>query len=531
MSSDLYTKKNNLLAAFAPEVSPMDFYRDMFPVGSFEEEGHQEQNKANGILCSIDGSSGVHSLVFDDLKMIEEHLGDECVIISPVAYFGRRRTARNASMLYGVCFDLDDVGEEELLWILERLDNPYFPRATYIANSGAGVHLYYLLEKPIPLYKSIHKKLNALKHDITDLIWNKYTSKIDPKDKQYQGIFQGFRLVGSKTKTSDNKITAYKTGEKVDIDFLNRYAAPEFRIDSLEYESSLSLEQAKQKYPQWYQNRIVDGKPAGRWHIKRDLYDWWLRKIQTDERLSVGHRYFCIAVLASYAAKCDIEEDELRRDAYGLLDFMNTLKNDFTIDDIESALNFYQESFITFPRYEVEIISGLDVPPNKRNYQKQADHLEEARAIRDIRMRRQGRLWTDGNGRPDKAEIVEEWRKLHPDGKKAECSRETGLHINTVYKWWDGKEAAIKKAAAAAQENKKFRVDMGDGTVAWMTKREIAELNQAMGSWHKQLPEHFVIDGAPDMLSKMMKYAEVGVRSVEILSQEEYDYLVSKKKK
>ena len=42
------------------------------------------------------------------------------------------------------------------------------------------------------------------------------------------------------------------------------------------------------------------------------------------------------------------KEDELREDAYGLLDFMNGLQNDFTVDDIEGALNFYQESFVTF---------------------------------------------------------------------------------------------------------------------------------------------------------------------------------------
>ena len=66
-------------------------------------------------------------------------------------------------------FDLDDVGEEQLSWILERLDNPHFPRATYIVNSGFGLHLYYLFQKPIPLYKSIHKRLNALKHEITSL--------------------------------------------------------------------------------------------------------------------------------------------------------------------------------------------------------------------------------------------------------------------------------------------------------------------------------------------------------------------------
>lgn len=439
MSESLYLQKNILLKQYVAEVSPMDFYRDMFPAGSFEEEGRQDQQKANGILCSIRDGVGRHSLVFDDLKEIEEHLDDDFVIISPLAYFGKRRSAHNASMFYGLCFDLDYVGVNELQWILDRLDNPHFPRATYIANSGEGIHLYYLLKKPIPLYKSVHNRLNALKHDMTDFIWNKYTSQIDPKEKQYQGIFQGFRMVGSKTKTSNDKISVFKTGDKVDIEFLNRYVAPEFRIKSFEYETSLTLDQAKEKYPVWYQKRIVEGKPAGRWTVKRDLYDWWLRKIQTDEKLSVGHRYFCISVLASYAIKCGIKEDELREDAYGLLDFMNGLQNDFTVDDIEGALNFYQESFVTFPRAEIEKISGLDVPSNKRNGRTQEQHLKLARFARDLNYDK-GESWRDNSphsGRKKKNEIVQEWKQLHPDGKKIDCARETGLHINTVYKWWN----------------------------------------------------------------------------------------------
>ena len=42
-------------------------------------------------------------------------------------------------------------------------------------------------------------------------------------------------------------------------------------------------------------------------------------------------------------------------------------------------------------------------------------------------------------GRPkgsDKKEIVLEWRKKHPEGRKADCIRETGLSKPTVYKWW-----------------------------------------------------------------------------------------------
>ena len=46
--------------------------------------------------------------------------------------------------------------------------------------------------------------------------------------------------------TSNDKISVFKTGDKVDIEFLNRYVAPEFRIKSFEYETSLTLDQAKE---------------------------------------------------------------------------------------------------------------------------------------------------------------------------------------------------------------------------------------------------------------------------------------------
>ena len=56
-----------------------------------------------------------------------------------------------------------------------------------------------------------------------------------------------------------------------------------------------------------------------------------------------------------------------------------------------------------------------------------------ARAIRDIN----NPNWRDGNGRKPKKEIVQKWRLEHPDGKKVDCIRDTGLTKPTVYKWWN----------------------------------------------------------------------------------------------
>lgn len=39
-------------------------------------------------------------------------------------------------------------------------------------------------------------------------------------------------------------------------------------------------------------------------------------------------------------------------------------------------------------------------------------------------------------GRKNKKDIVEEWRKNNPDGNKYQCTKETGLSKNTVKKWW-----------------------------------------------------------------------------------------------
>ena len=208
-------------------------------------------------------------------------------------------------------------------------------------------------------------------------------------------------------------------------------------VTDFKYKSDLSLAEAKKKYPEWYEKRVVRGEKKGRWHIKRDLYDWWLRKIQSGE-VSVGHRYWCLSVLASYGIKCDIPEDEVLTDALELLPMFDNISDDehnrFTKRDVLDAMNMYQENYVTYSRAEVERVSGISVPPNKRNGRKQDKHLQLARGIRELKSSMGEAV--SGGGRPEKSKIVEEWRKSHPDGKKADCIRETGLSKPTVYKWW-----------------------------------------------------------------------------------------------
>lgn len=49
--------------------------------------------------------------------------------------------------------------------------------------------------------------------------------------------------------------------------------------------------------------------------------------------------------------------------------------------------------------------------------------------------------WREGNGRPigsgTAQERVHKWCRQNPEGRKADCHRDTGLDPKTIRKWWD----------------------------------------------------------------------------------------------
>ena len=436
----LFKMKNEWMGQFYERVSPREFYRDVFPEGSFERKGCPEDSKSNGVVTVIDGEKARNYLVFDDLETIDDIKGTEFAIMSPVGYSGRNRTAKNARWLYGIGIDLDGVGMAQLRDVFHQMKHEFLPQCTYCVNSGHGLHLYYLLEKPVPLYRHLHDRLRDFKYELIAKIWNRYTSTYTERDQvQYQGIFQGFRAVGTQSKLGKRYIvTAFKTGERVTIEYLNTFLMDKSKaLTDFGYKSALDLSAAKEKYPEWYERRVVRGEDRGRWHIKRDLYDWWLRKLKGGEA-SVGHRYWCLSVLAAYGVKCDVPEDEVLTDALELLPSLDEISDDehnrFTKRDVLDAMNMYQESYVTYSRAEVERVSGISVPANKRNGRKQALHLVRARAVQEVDY--PNGAWRNRDGRPSKQQIVLEWQAAHPDGKKIDCERSTGLSRHTVLKWW-----------------------------------------------------------------------------------------------
>ena len=457
----LYMEKNAHLEQFFEQVASFEFYREIFPVGSFERRGHFEDSKPNGIAVSLPGRGGSINgialeiegdgkarryIVTDDLKVLDELKETDFTIMAPVSYFGRKRLGKFARFLYALVFDLDGVGMPQLRDVLHQMNKGILPKATFVVNSGTGLHLYYVLAEPVPMYPQNQHYLKELKYSLTRQIWNRFTSSI--RQPQMQGLMQGFRVVGSGTKLGKGyPVVAFRVGDRVELDDLLEYIpasnGERQKLEGILRKSSMPLAEAKEKYPDWYERRIVKGERRGRWTVKRDLYDWWLRRIR--EEIRVGHRYHGVMALAIYAKKCGIEEEELRQDAYSLLlpyDEMSIEEvNRFTRDDVEAALSMFNEDYVTFPRDDIARLSGMSMPVNRRNWRKQEVHLQGARAVQEINDRANGTNWRRGNGRPigsgTAQVIVFEWRQQHPEGRKADCRRDTGLDPKTIRKWWD----------------------------------------------------------------------------------------------
>ena len=80
-------------------------------------------------------------------------------------------------------------------------------------------------------------------------------------------------MVGTQSKLGKRyPVKAFETGERVTIEYLNGYLMDKSKaVTDFHYKSDLSLAEARKKYPEWYEKRIVQGERRERWHIKRDL--------------------------------------------------------------------------------------------------------------------------------------------------------------------------------------------------------------------------------------------------------------------
>lgn len=485
------------------------FYRSLFPEGSLQKRGDDSDGKPNLIVLEDTGKEidqGIDAkgnklvkrvmhryTVHDDLDELE-HLRDVSIsqntfmFLAPVSYYGKSRNSRNARFLHAIMIDLDYVGTRQLANLLRQMERGVIPYANYLISSGTGLHVVYKLDRPVPLMTRYVAGLQVLKRELTDRVWNANTSDSDPDKKQSQGIFQGFRMVGTATKLNgDIGNPKYKQPYAVEcfshdetppatIPYLLSFI-PKLRdkedMEALDALSALTKEvrkttpiaEAKEKWPEWYEKHVVNDEPLGGWLYGRAAYDRVLSVIR--EHVSVSHRYWCIFYLAVMANKCGVPQDELEDDAYGLLERFDALSvepdNRFTANDVAAALEAYEGGLASgrarrytqdFCERKAAVEYGEKMghgsnPPEKRLPKDLS--LKKARYERDLKQEMKGTTWWNKDGAPKKAMQVWQSATENPGLSVAALARRAGVSRPTVYKWlkpgWESKYAAALRQA------------------------------------------------------------------------------------
>ena len=430
------------LAARYPEAGPHEFYRDLFPEGSLAtawgagaSPHHYEKGAYSAIMVRVwqgeDGSQHAERhLVTDDLDYIQtETRGD------------------------GTAWP---IGVDELLYQMDELKRA--PRPTYIASSGTGLHLYYLLDRPLRMWPNVIERLSAFRHRMVDLVWNRYVTR-EPDKPQYESVVQAFRMVGSRSRAGDQVVRAFRTGVRWSMEDLNGFVPEDCRVTPEMIGARHSIDEARRLWPEWdpewRRKALTNPGPHNQWRVKRALFDWWCRRVEDGDTATEafdGNRYWCVFVAACLAAKCpEVTYEELEKWAYGIQPRLDRLTknpgNHFTAKDVSDALSAYGNPVsVKLRRDKIAEKTALPMPVNKRNGLKQAQHLYLARGRKES-MKAVGIPMKNPEGRPKgsgtKADVIRQFAQEHPGLSNRKIAEALGVSRNTVNKWLRGGQAEL----------------------------------------------------------------------------------------
>lgn len=458
-----YQECYEYLSVRFPEVDGCAFYKEIFPDNEVYGIKCQDFSHPSAVYLYRDEEQRIRQRKMysdtweqDYVKLVEKNNFTLC---SGLVYRRNRNRLENAQRMNALIFDLDGVGLGELRNLFLRFGGDparvrRLPMPTFLVLSGTGLHIYYVFQQPIDLYPNIKIQMKSLKYDLTFRMWE-YKGTSQMQAIQYQSINQTFRMVGSINEKYGTPLVAFRTGERVILEYLNPYAKPENRVDVNRpfRPSKMTRAEAKEAYPEWYERVVVNGdKRRKQWDIAGKvhgddpyaLYHWWIRRIG---EIKGGHRYFFLMCMAIYAYKCGVSKKQLCQDMKAAFEDLQMVKHEnvLTEDDVKSALEAYDKEYFNFTIADIEALTDVRIKRNKRNGRKQIEHIRLMNFIRDEI--NGNKDWRKGNGRPigsgTAQEVVCEWQRRHPEGSKSQCKLETGLSYPTIRKWWQTGEEKL----------------------------------------------------------------------------------------
>lgn len=425
-----YNEKNMILASNGEQVSARTFYEDIFP---------DVEEKVPVVVIDEDEEKHIIKMTLDEA--IEACQGRNDMLLGGTTYFNEFISKATARNIHAFIIDMDNVysGTLQQAFLREwRLaDGAPVPMPTYIVNSGTGLHLYFLLERPLPHFKRQAAQIDQLYRRL---------AKIETTGRNYlvfsrQWFGQDFRMAGGLGKDGWEN-TVFRVGDRWSADALAAAVGMNYEF---EYEK-----ESQDKTKKWARRSIL--RRSG-YYLNRRVYDSSVERCRKETK--EGTRYLSMCALSVLAWKCRISAEQLRHDLLSLLpDYNKEAKRIVKPQEIESAMKMYNPKAMTTPRERSEDWLGWKFKETKRNGRKQRDHLWKdvwegkdgrpavnlCRQNRELAlkfMREHGEIHGRPRGSGTKADLVAEWRRDHPKGTKEDCHRDTKMSRDTIRKWWN----------------------------------------------------------------------------------------------
>lgn len=314
---------------------------------------------------------------------------------------------------------------------------------TFITMSGKEQYVlfYYVLDKPIPIFRKYIKKLTSMQTYLAREVHKGFREVRFSNEgtiPRQNGIYARYPVVG--TFSSDNLIGAFKVGDLYTLKEINALLP---KAKQLDYKpSKATLAEAAEKWPTWNQKCIVEGKDMSGKKYKGPnyaLFDWYVNAVKTNEK-PVKPGVF--EGLAAYAVKSNVTHSKLWT---AMQEFEKIFKEIFPKEDLDwhisKAWELYEECPQKLKYWSIsyiEKITGLTIPRTKRNGRTQKQHLAKV------------------HKEQSRKDDVKNWRQKNPDGTKAACAKDLGISWVTVNRWWEParKEPKPKKEPKQPQVRK-----------------------------------------------------------------------------
>ena len=301
-----------------------------------------------------------------------------------------------------------------------------------------------------------HEKIHELKRDLAKklnknilFIWDSHFKEHEFKDDEIclyarygsKKLFSNLKFLAQSLDNLDNAKSQFKKKP-----YFYSGTIEDIRKRHNKVFTSLTLDEMKEKWPDWFQDRIIDKKPRKYIKFNPALYNWWLKICKGEDenkQVKVGHRYYCALALVSFATKCEIPKDKLIEDLNSLIPIFNSLSgsenNPFLESDIEEALKIYgTDKAYKFKRDYIALQCGIDIQKRKRNGRTRKEHIKMVNAERK---RKKELGLPDERKKPERKspskDKIKNYLQNNPQIKPLkEISKEINVPLSTLKKYY-----------------------------------------------------------------------------------------------